>query len=138
MRKKLIIALVVIFILILCGAAYYVKSNNELLNKSNIAKVMVCEWNKFGKANQVDWKTYTDKYSIIIFKKALKTATKEEGIPSMIEPDYNMKFVFEDGSTREFHLWLKLGKGSLIDVDDTHRLYTLTKESTEALKSIIK
>lgn len=75
-------------------------------------------------------------YHITFFILALSSSlmigcSKEEGAVDMAEGDYDR----EEG----FHLWLskEFPKGTVMDVKNTHTIYTLSRTDTKAMQELI-
>lgn len=73
-------------------------------------------------------------------KNILVDASKQDGVVDIIEPNYYLEIIYEDNSRKEFHLWLmeaENGKGSFMEVEDTHTLYNFPEELNTQLIRLI-
>jgi len=73
-------------------------------------------------------------------KGIISSAIKENGIVNMANPEYYMDVVYENGKKQSFHLWIgERGQNTtLMDTDDTHTIYTVSKEMSEKLIDIVE
>lgn len=65
---------------------------------------------------------------------AIKKAKKVQGIINVVKADYQFSFIFIDGTSEAYFLWLNVDSGSLMHGKDTHTLYTLPKDVVEELR----
>lgn len=138
MKKHfLIIAVLILIPTFLLGC----QSNAEsALEYQNISRVGISESTGFGKVNPEFFEIYQDEERLLLFTDLLKNASKEEGIVDMIAPQYDLEVSYEDDTSLGFHLWLgeKGEKSTLMQVDDTHTIYTVSTELTNKLIDLIK
>lgn len=57
----------------------------------------------------------------------------------MASPEYDVQIVDKAGNKYGYHLWLgdKGQNSSLMHVEDTHTIYTISKEFTEKLAALV-
>ncbi len=69
------------------------------------------------------------------FRSILSSAVKEDGIANMSNPDYIVDVVYGNESEQRFDLWIDQTsqRTTLMNTDDTHTIYTLSKEMTDKL-----
>ncbi|MCI3921084.1 hypothetical protein MO973_12645 [Paenibacillus sp. TRM 82003] len=72
-------------------------------------------------------------------ERAVLQAEKQPGIVNMVEPEYDVRFTYSDGSMRAYHLWLdERGEyATVMSVLDTHFIYEVSKNSVKDLIEII-
>ncbi len=137
MKKYLLILIAVLLIpAVVIGCQSEAES---VLVYQDISKVSISESSGFGKVNPDFFETYQDQEKLSIFTDLLKNASQEEGIVDMIEPQYDLKILYEDETTQGFHLWVgdDGGKSTLMNVDDTHIIYTVSPEFTNKLIDLL-
>lgn len=111
--------------------------NNEVLEKQ-ISKVSIS--NSIGfEFNKDFFSVYEDKESIKIFGNAISKAVKQPGMVDIVEPDFGLEVTYTDGSVNSYHLWLdeKLKGAIIMNVYDTHTIYTISEEIATQLKDLI-
>lgn len=75
-----------------------------------------------------------------IVKSILSDATKQDGVVDMVEPNYYLEIIYTDDRKKEIFLWLvdaEGGKGSLMEVEDTHTIYNFSEEMNTQLIDLI-
>ncbi|MEY2373283.1 hypothetical protein [Lysinibacillus capsici] len=105
-----------------------------------LAKVSISIGAKFGKINPDFSKKYQDEELLTLFQQAIATAVKDEGIVNMASPEYDVQIVDKAGNKYGYHLWLvdKGQNSSLMHVEDTHTIYTLSEEFTGKLIALVR
>jgi len=105
-----------------------------------LAKVSISIGAKFGKINRDFSKKYQDEELLTLFQQAIATAVKDEGIVNMASPEYDVQIVDKAGNKYGYHLWLvdKGQNSSLMHVEDTHTIYTLSEEFTGKLIALVR
>jgi len=85
-------------------------------------------------------KKYQDEESLTLFQQAIATAVKDEGIVNMASPEYDVQIVDKAGIKYGYHLWLgdKGQNSSLMHVEDTHTIYTISEEFTGKLIALVR
>ncbi|ASS68405.1 MULTISPECIES: DUF4362 domain-containing protein [unclassified Paenibacillus] len=93
---------------------------------------------RFGQVNAAPYGSFAENGQIKAFDKAIRSATKIEGILDVAQPDYDV-VVTEDGKRKEIHLWLdaRSKRGMYAYVSDTGTGYTLTEASTRQVYDLI-
>ncbi|QHJ70017.1 hypothetical protein [Planococcus halotolerans] len=82
---------------------------------------------------------YDETDELEIIRDLFSSADKEPGIVNMSDPEFYLKVVMEDGEKRYLNLWLG-GEGdtaSLMDIEDTHTIYTVTADIKGSLAGLI-
>lgn len=77
--------------------------------------------------------TYTDSEANRTIVKAFKKAKKEPGIVDMADPEYQVDF-----GENSYYLWVDERQGTIMDLDDTHTIYSLSEKSSKAVYKIIE
>lgn len=110
------------------------------LPDENISKVSISKSSGFGKVNSEFFTVYEDKETLDIFKNAISNAVKLEGIADMAEPEFDIKVVYTDGNKQGYHLWVgeKGQKSTLMNVNDTYTIYSISEEITNQLIDLVK
>lgn len=100
-----------------------------------IREIVLYKMNSFTEIVEESKLYLKDKKTINLFNQILKKAIKLPGIVDIAAPSYG----FEIGKKRYF-LWVNedTKSGSLMDADDTHTLYRLSKETVPPLLELIK
>ncbi len=83
-------------------------------------------------------KTFDDNETIALFNRALKSAVPMMGILNTAEPDYLFQLTSEN-SKHSFFLWLdeSVEQAMLVDTEDSHTGYTISKKATAELKKLL-
>ena len=115
------------------------KESNEF-SDVNISKVSVSKSSGFDKVNADFFAVYEDKETLDIFNNAISNAVKIPGIVDIIEPEFDLEVIYTDGSKQGYHLWVgeKGQKSTLMNVNDTHTIYSISKEITNQLVDLVK
>lgn len=104
-----------------------------LLATGKIAKVELSE------VKGVNPIIYDEMGELEIIRDLFSSAVKEPGIVNMGDPEFYLKVVMEDGEKRYLNLWLG-GEGetaSLMNIEDTHTIYTVTADIKGSLAGLI-
>ena len=121
-------------------------SNNQISNanseesKNEIFKVSISNSKGFGEVNTDFLIVFEDEETLGTFQNSITNAKKREGIVDMIDPEFDLEVIYKDGTKKEYHLWVgeKGGNSSLMNVDNTHAVYSISEEFTNQLISLIK
>ncbi|GIN58540.1 hypothetical protein J8TS2_28590 [Lederbergia ruris] len=113
---------------------------NNGIADGKIAKVSISKSSGFGKVNTDFYAEFEDEGILDLFKNVISNAVKEEGIVNMIEPEFDLEVGCADGSNHGYHLWLgeKEQISTLMNIDDTHTIYTISEEMTNKLIDIVQ
>lgn len=101
-------------------------------SRDSIERVDVYEMESFSVTKEDSLKTYTDPDVIEALVDAFKKTRKVPGVADVADPQYKVEFG-ED----VYYLWLGEEKGSVMNVNDTHTLYTLSKRATKTIGKIV-
>lgn len=140
--KKIIRFGVVMFLIsvVLLGCQ---QQDNKLEVKEEIKEINIFKSNEFKKESLDLIVSASDTDNAEIFetvKNIISNATKQEGVVDTIEPNYDLEIIYKDNSTKELYLWLldaEGGKGSLMEVEDTHVIYNFSEELNTKLIDLI-
>ena len=140
--KKIIKFGVVMFLIsvVLLGCQ---QQDNKPEVKEEIKEVNIFKSNEFKKESSDLIVSASDTDNAEIFetvKNIISNATKQEGVVDTIEPNYDLEIIYKDNSTKELYLWLldaEGGKGSLMEVEDTHVIYNFSEELNTKLIDLI-
>lgn len=131
--KKSILFVVCLTLLAVTLNACQLKETHKLPSAS-LKQVSISNSKDFGKVNTDFFKVYEDKETLDRIKKALSNAVKAEGVVDMAEPEFDLKVVDTAGNEQGYYLWVgKKGQVStLMNVEDTHTIYTIPEELTSS------
>lgn len=116
------------------------QNNSELISDREIKQISISKSSGFGKVNLDFFAVFEDEETLEIFRTVLSRAVRQEGIVDMVEPEFDLEVVYKNGDKEGFHLWIgqKGEKSTLMNVDSTHTIYTVSEELTNRLIDIIK
>lgn len=147
MKRFTILSMILVFVSITmlgCQPKDNKDSNSKINLKDEIKEVNIFISNEFKKENSdlIVSSSKTDNTEVFkTVKSIISDATKQEGIVNIVEPNYDLEIIYEDDSTKEIYLWLmedQGGKGSLMEVEDTHIVYNFSEELNATLIDLIK
>lgn len=75
----------------------------------------------------------TNQEDIKILEDAFRIAVKQDGIADMSDPEYKIEFG-ED----VYYLWITETSGTIMNLVDTHTIYTLTELSAQSVFELIE
>lgn len=76
--------------------------------------------------------TFTDSESIKDFIQAFNNAKKDPGVVNMADPEYKVELGDES-----YFLWVSEGHGTIMNLNDTNTIYTLSKNSAETIEELL-
>lgn len=111
---------------------------NEELAGGKLANISISNSVEFGSVHTDCMKGYED--SLNIFHEGMTTAVRNEGIVNMAAPQLDVEVVDTAGNQYGFHLWLgEIGqKSTLMNVKDTHTIYSISEDLTAPLRSLVQ
>ncbi|MGM7724323.1 hypothetical protein [Metabacillus sp. Hm71] len=123
--KKWIVKFFVIFtfILVLVGCSK---------SQENIDKVNVYEMKSFSSVEKDSLTTFTDSKVVNDFIKAFNNAKREPGIVNMSDPDNKV-----DLGDETYFLWISEEYGTIMNLNDTNTIYTLSKSSAKTINELL-
>lgn len=101
-------------------------------SSENIEKIDVYEMESFSIIKKDSLVSYTDSKVVSNFVNAFKNANKEQGIVDMADPEYKVEIGEES-----YYLWISEEQGTIMNVNDTHTIYTLSKSSAKTINELL-
>ena len=98
-----------------------------------VKEVNVYEMESFSEVKEDSLVTFTDEKEIKQFNKAFNSAKKQPGIVDMADPQYKVEL-----GGKSFFLWLSQDHGTIMDVENTHTIYSLTDKSVENVNNLFR
>lgn len=104
-----------------------------------ISKVSLSNSNTIGQINTDFFTVYEDEEVLETFQNIFTSAVKQEGIVDIAEPEFDLEVIYKEGNKQEYHLWLgeKDEQSTLMQVEDTHTIYTISEEATNQLIGLV-
>ena len=118
------------FSLLLTAAVFTLFFVSGCSSKS-IQKVDVYEMESFSDIKKGSLTSFTNSKVVNNFVKAFNNAEKKPGKVDMADPEYKV----EIGSETYF-LWISEENGTIMNLKDTHTIYTLSKNSTKTMNEL--
>lgn len=138
MKKICLLLVSIVFIpLVLLGCQTNTDSEETI---SEISKVSISNSKGFGEISTDFFIVFEDEETLRTFQNAITNAKQREGIVDMIDPEFDLEVIYKDGTKKEYHLWVeeKDGKSSLMNVENTHTVYSISEEITNQLIILIR
>ncbi|KIL51602.1 hypothetical protein KP77_11140 [Jeotgalibacillus alimentarius] len=101
-------------------------------SSADIEKIDVYEMESFSIIKEDSLTSYTDSKDVNIFIKVFNNAKKEPGIVDIADPEYQVQIGEES-----YYLWIKEEQGTIMNVNDTHTIYSLSKNSVEKVYDLL-
>ncbi|MCL6572919.1 MAG: hypothetical protein K6T88_14745 [Bacillus sp. (in: Bacteria)] len=101
-------------------------------SSKNIEKIDVYEMESFSIIKEDSLASYTDSKVVSNFVNAFKNANKEQGIVDMDDPEYKVEIGEES-----YYLWISEEQGTIMNVNDTHTIYTLSKSFAKTINELL-
>lgn len=101
-------------------------------SSENIEKVDVYEMESYSVIKKDSLTSYTDSKVVSNFVNAFKKAKKEPGSVDMADPEYKVEFGDES-----YFLWVSEEHGTIMNVNDTNTIYTLSKSSAKTINELL-
>ncbi|WP_419962312.1 hypothetical protein [Psychrobacillus sp. BM2] len=101
-------------------------------SSKNIQKVNVYEMESFSDIKKDSLTSFTDSKVVNDFVKALNNAEKMPGIVDMADPEYKIEFGEES-----YFLWISEESSTIMNLKDTHTIYTLSKSSVKRVNELL-
>lgn len=104
-----------------------------------ISKVSLSNSNTIGQINTDFFTVYKNEEVLETFQNIFTSAVKQEGIVDIAEPEFDLEVIYKEGNKQEYHLWLgeKDEQSTLMQVEDTHTIYTISEEATNQLIDLV-
>ncbi len=97
-----------------------------------IEKITIYQMKDFTEVKEDSKWELTDSAEIRVIRQAFKGAKKQPGIVNMAEPQYRLEL---DKNT--YFLWIGEDSGTIMNVEDTHTIYSLSSKSAKRVYEII-
>jgi hypothetical protein len=98
----------------------------------NIEKVDVYQMESFSNIKKNSLTSFSDSKVVDNFVKAFKNAKKDPGIVDMADPEYKVEFGKES-----YFLWVSEENGTIMNLNDTHTIYSLPKSSAKSINDLL-
>ncbi|MGJ7922597.1 hypothetical protein [Neobacillus sp. LXY-4] len=128
MTRSFCIYMLILLLLVTVGCSD--KKASETENKDVKPEKTIVEVERLNRLeeNPVE---FTESLDIKIFTEAVKTAVEQPGIANMSDPMYKVTVGEES-----YYLWLIKGDGTIMNTKDTHTIYSLLDQSTNAIDQL--
>ncbi|MED4456341.1 hypothetical protein [Metabacillus fastidiosus] len=103
--------------------------SNENIEKVNFYKTESFSESEAEKSSLIE---ITDTKTINNLRKAFNSAKKQPGIVDMVSPEYKVNI-----GEKSYLLWISEKSGTIMDVEDTHTIYSLSNESIKSINELI-
>ena len=115
------------------------RSVDDETPNDEISKVSLSNSNTIGQINTDFFTVYEDEEVLETFQNIFTSAVKQEGIVDIAEPEFDLEVIYKEGNKQEYHLWLgeKDEQSTLMQVEDTHTIYTISEEATNQLIDLV-
>lgn len=117
------------------------RNQNKLILDGEIIKAFISKFNDSDVVSPVLKEIiFEDKETLTKFKNIISNASKEEGIANMANPELRLRLTYKDGSKQEINLWIgkKGQKSSLVEINDTNTVYTISEEAKNEFIDLIE
>ncbi|RJE86158.1 hypothetical protein D3P07_18935 [Paenibacillus sp. 1011MAR3C5] len=122
MRKAWLAGIVVLFLgLIVSGCA----SNSSNTKKEKMVSLYVMS--SFSAAKEGTLRVVSDSEEIAMWHKAMSDSIQRQGIVNMADPHYKV-----DLGEQVYFLWIEEDRGTVMNVQDSHTIRTLTPKYAKA------
>ncbi|MDQ0272404.1 hypothetical protein [Cytobacillus purgationiresistens] len=110
------------------------ENNKYLAMDSNFINIGIT------KLKGVDNLIFDDKESLKAFQEVFSSASKEESIVNMNDPEYYVNLVYVKNTQRSLYLWIgeKGQRSTFMKTEDTHTIYTVSEEMTGKLSELVE
>ena len=137
--KGLIFAVMLLMVLLTACNQYGDLNESEI---ENLTVSIVVEDLKDIRDPHITYKKQDTK-ALEVITKAINQAEKVEGIVNVISPDYYVVVNYQDETKGEdtvkyYSIWLSEEHGSMMDMKDTHTIYTLPSSMIDELNKYMK
>ncbi|KAB2336761.1 hypothetical protein F7731_10435 [Cytobacillus depressus] len=106
--------------------------------------ISACSFQKVDNVNIYEMKSFSDfkENSLVVISdskeknviiKAFTNAARESGIVNMADPHYKVEI-----GNEAFFLWIGDNSGTIMNLNDTHTIYTLSEKASNQIKKIIE
>lgn len=94
----------------------------------------------FSKPNGDSKVNFDDKTTFNALQEIFSSATKEEGIVNMANPEFYIDIVYDKNEDSRLYLWIgeKGQRSTFMKPDDTHTIYNVSPEETDRLILLVE
>ena len=96
-------------------------------------EVTVYEMKSFSEVDEDSITVFTNLTDVNLLVTAFNHAKKEPGIVNMIDPEYKVEL-----RNDSYFLWINEEHGTIMNLKDTHTIYTLSQKSAKAIYELLK
>lgn len=116
------------------NTSYESERKNQLSINNDFISVNLSKPNGHSKVN------FDDKATFNAFQEIFSSATKEDGIVNMANPEFYIDIVYENNEESRLYLWIgeKGQRSTFMKPDDTHTIYTVSPEETDRLIHLVE
>ncbi|MED4400246.1 hypothetical protein [Metabacillus fastidiosus] len=107
-----------------------VACSNEKIER--IEKIDFYKTESFSETEKSPLIEITDTQIINNLRKAFNSAKKQPGIVDMISPEYKVNI-----GGKSYFLWISEKSGTIMNVEDTHTIYSLSNESIKSINELM-
>lgn len=97
-----------------------------------VDEVSVYEMQTFEDVKDIPVRTFTKRNEILVFEKAIQRAKKQRGIVDMADPQYKVAL-----GGKSFFLWVSPKHATIMDVENTHTIYSVSSRSSKNLNELL-
>lgn len=101
-------------------------------SSDDIKKIDVYEMESFSAIKEDSLTSYTNSEEVSLVVKAFNNAKKEPGIVDIADPEYQVQIGEES-----YYLWIREEQGTIMNVNDTHTIYSLSKNSAAKVYDLL-
>lgn len=134
MKKTLSLILSLAFISTILLGCESEEDSEKLKLNAEIIKVSIS--NSQGNSATI----FDDDASIETLNTIITSAVIVKGFPMMANPEFYMDVVYANENKQRFHLWIgeKGEESTIMQIDDTHNIYTISEEMTDKFVDLIE
>lgn len=102
-------------------------------SSNEIERIQVYQMKSFIEFKDAPIMSYTDTKDVQQIVDAFRSGKQEAGIVNMADPDYKVVIGKES-----YYLWISDEHGSIMNIKDTHTIFSLPENSVVNLKKLLK
>lgn len=123
MRASMMVSIVTLFMLLLVTGC----------TMDSLEEVHLYEMKSFAEMKVDSLRVITDSEEIAMWHKAIKDSVKQLGIVNMADPEYRVEL-----GEKAYFLWIGEEGGTIMDMKETHTIYSLTQKYAIAVHKAIE
>jgi hypothetical protein len=112
-----------IFIILIVGCS---------ISSDKIEKINIYKMKSFSVMEEDSLLTFSESKIINDFMTAFKSAKKVPGIVDMADPEFKVEL-----GDKSYFLWISQESGTIMNVNDTNTIYTLSKSSVKTIYELL-